>query len=210
MDGFYVIQSTGNRDAHEAMRIIEGLKVKPYMSTRDSGYMDTSPGYITHTYIYIYVCVHYYIYWHTHTQKVSHTHLCIITHRQTHTCMHTHRYMKMRVNEYSNIHSWSWIRNVSYLRTQHRFAWWQLLSKFSDTVSDICSFVLLIFPHTFQIHFLSYTFPRFSSLPLSHFPSSFLPSILSSSFSIFFSSFLLFLEEGAQCQSRIVVWWMTG
>ena len=74
MDGFYVIQSTGNRDAHEAMRIIEGLKVKPYMSTRDSGYMDTSPGYITHTYIYIYMyaCITTFI--DTLTHRKSHTH----------------------------------------------------------------------------------------------------------------------------------------
>lgn len=77
--GFYVNQSTGNRDAHEAMRIIEGLKVKPYMSTRDSGYMDTSPGYNTLTYIYTHIPTHII----THTQTDRHMHAYIFSYIQT-------------------------------------------------------------------------------------------------------------------------------
>ena len=50
------------------MRIIEGLKVKPYMSTRDSGYMDTSPGYNTLTYIYTHIPTHII----THTDRQTH------------------------------------------------------------------------------------------------------------------------------------------
>ena len=94
---FYVNQSTGNRDAYEAMRIIEGLKAKPYMTGRDSGYNDTSPGYNTHT--------------HTHTQSHMQTHIHTYTHANTlsYICNTriaklSHKHKVINLHAHTNLH----------------------------------------------------------------------------------------------------------
>ena len=96
-------QSTGNRDAHEAMRIIEGLKVKPYMSTRDSGYMDTSPGYNIYIHTYIHTHTHTYTHTNTYTHTThTHTHIHIQAYAHTHVHNHTYTYTHACITTYIN------------------------------------------------------------------------------------------------------------